>query len=291
VLVMPAALATLIAMPFGLEVWPLKVMGFGIDLMTWIAYAVARLPGAVGRIPAIPSLAFGLMVLGGLWLCLFQTRLRLAGLALITAGIGVAPLREKPDILVGRDGTLVAVRTAAGVLSSTPARGGTFELTRWLEHEADPRPARDVARGEAFRCDGSGCTTTVRGLTLAIATHPAALTDDCARAHVLVLTFPKPAGCTTAQGPVIDFFASRAEGTISLFVEDGRVRMKTVAQLRGERPWSRSRDVRRGPLQRTVSNSGSRLGAFASPFDLGSGDMRPRPEIEDEDLMQGDRDQ
>ena len=79
VVVMPAALATMIAMPFGLEWIPLWVMGVGIDLMTWIAYAVARLPGAVGYILAIPTLAFGLMAVGGLWLCLFRTRLRLAG--------------------------------------------------------------------------------------------------------------------------------------------------------------------------------------------------------------------
>jgi hypothetical protein len=32
-LIMPIALLVLLAMPFGLEVWPLKAMGFGIELM------------------------------------------------------------------------------------------------------------------------------------------------------------------------------------------------------------------------------------------------------------------
>lgn len=284
IVVMPAALATLIVMPFGLEVWPLWLMGAGIDAMTWIAYAVARLPGAVGRIPAIPTVAFGLMITGGIWLCLFRTRLRLAGLALIAAGLGVAPLRDKPDVLIGRDGNLVAVRTAAGTLSSMPAKGGMFELTRWLEHEADARPAREVAAADAFRCDSTGCTTTVRGKVLAVSTHPAAVADDCVRAHILVLTFPQPSACTMVRGPVIDFFAARAAGTIALFIDGDRVRMSTVAQARGDRPWARSRDVRRSPLQRANDPAHSRLRSFAAPFDLG-GELRLRPDVEDDDAM------
>ena len=62
--VMPAALATLVAMPFGLEAAPLWVMGLGIEAMVWCAARVAGLPGAVGRVPAIPTLAFVLMVVG-----------------------------------------------------------------------------------------------------------------------------------------------------------------------------------------------------------------------------------
>ena len=55
IVVMPAALATLVAMPFGLEAAPLWVMGWGIEAMVWCADWVAGLPGAVGRVPAIPT--------------------------------------------------------------------------------------------------------------------------------------------------------------------------------------------------------------------------------------------
>ena len=58
--VMPAALAVLLAMPFGLEAVPLWVMGLGIDGMVWCAHVVSALPGAVGRVPAIPTSAFAL---------------------------------------------------------------------------------------------------------------------------------------------------------------------------------------------------------------------------------------
>ena len=142
----------------------------------------------------------------------------------------------------------------------------------------------EVAAADAFRCDSTGCTTTVRGKVLAVSTHPAAVADDCVRAHILVLTFPQPSACTMVRGPVIDFFAARAAGTIALFIDGDRVRMSTVAQARGDRPWARSRDVRRSPLQRANDPAHSRLRSFAAPFDLG-GELRLRPDVEDDDAM------
>jgi competence protein ComEC len=53
--VMPAALATLVAMPLWLEAAPLWVMGLGIEAMMWCAHIVSGLPGAVGRVPSLPA--------------------------------------------------------------------------------------------------------------------------------------------------------------------------------------------------------------------------------------------
>ena len=59
--------------------------------MVWVAHRVADVPGAVLRVRAMPSAAFVLMIVGGLWLMLWQTRWRLAGIALIAAGAVLAP--------------------------------------------------------------------------------------------------------------------------------------------------------------------------------------------------------
>ncbi len=75
-IIMPMALAALVAMPFGLEAWPLQAMGVGIDLLVDVGKWVASWPGAVSVLPAIPAHALALMVLGGLWLCLWRTRWR-----------------------------------------------------------------------------------------------------------------------------------------------------------------------------------------------------------------------
>jgi competence protein ComEC len=285
IIVMPAALGVLVLMPFGLESLALWVMGHGIDAMTWVAYAVARLPGAVVRTPAIPTLSFVLMVAGGLWLSLWMRRWRLLGVAAIAAGIGLSPTLRHPDILVGRDGQLVAVRTAANELSALPAKGAAFELSRWLEHDGDNRKARDVTAA-AFRCDTAGCAATTKGIPVAVVRHPAALADDCVKAQVLLLVFPKPPGCRP-RGIAIDFFDLRARGTHALYIdgegEAQTVRVKTVAASRGDRPWALVRDMRRTISGRADPAGGSRLGSFAAPWDLNERDARPRPEIEDDD--------
>ena len=237
VIVMPAALATLVAMPFGLEAAPLRVMGWGIEAMVGCANWVAGLPGAVGRVPAIPTYAFVLMVVGGLWCTLWGTRWRLLGLAPIVLGLILAPTGRRPDVLVGRGGAIVAVRTDAGQLSALAGRGANFELARWLEHDGDGRPSAEVAKGQAFRCDSHGCTARVKGLLLAVANTPAALRDDCAAAAILVIKFRRPKGCAPA-GLVIDSDALAARGAHALRIDGGKIRAETVADTRGHRPWA-----------------------------------------------------
>jgi competence protein ComEC len=237
-LVMPAALVALILMPLGLEALPLKVMGGGIDAMLWTAERVASLPGAVLHIPAIPTAAFLLMIAGGLWLALWQTRWRLAGAALIAAGLALAPTLRLPDLLIGRDGALVAVRGETGQLGAVGVKRSSFELARWLEHDGDARSAQEAGSASGFLCDAVGCRTRVKGLTVAVAQRPAAFADDCRRASILVSSIVSPKSCLGPMA-VVDFFAARREGTHALYIEgDGRVRVETVAQVRGSRPWS-----------------------------------------------------
>ena len=177
------------------------------------------------------------MIAGGLWLALWQTRWRLAG-ALIAAGLALAPTLRLPDLLVGRDGALVAVREDDGQLSAVGAGRASFELARWLEHDGDERSAKEAGNAAGFLCDAVGCRTRVKGLTVAVAQRPAASADDCRRASILIASIVGPKSCSAPKA-VVDFFAARREGTHALYVEDdGRTRVETVAQTRGQCPWS-----------------------------------------------------
>jgi competence protein ComEC len=235
--VMPAALAALVALPFGLEAAPLWVMGLGIEAMTWCARTVAALPGAVGRMPAIPTYAFVLMIVGGLWWGLWHTRWRLLGLAPIVAGLVLAPTGRRPDVLVGRDAAVVAVRATDGKLSALGGRGSNFELARWLEHDGDSRSPAEAAKAQAFRCDQHGCTARVKGVLIAVANAPVALRDDCGAAAILVLKFDRPRGCNP-PGLAIDVEDVRRSGAHGLYIEGRDVRVETVAGNRGDRPWA-----------------------------------------------------
>lgn len=247
IVVMPAALATLLAMPVGLEASPLWVMEQGIRIMVWCAYTVARLPGAVGRIPAIPELAFGLMLAGGLWLCLWRAHWRLLGLGALAAGLALTPTLSRPDILVGNDAELVAIRGQDGKLAALAGSNSDYEMQRWLEHDGDDRPPREAISAADFRCDAAGCTATVKGRMIAVARHPAALGDDCRRADVLIIPFPKPRGCNP-PGLVIDKLAVRSRGTHTIRLDGSSFNVTTVGDVRGDRPWSKRE--RRRPMKR-----------------------------------------
>jgi len=265
-IVMPAALITLVVMPLGLESIPLAAMAAGVDIMTAVAYWVAALPGAIASIPEISELSFALMIAGGLWLTLWQTRWRALGLAAIGAGILVAGTNERPDILAGRGGDLVAVRGPDGRLAATGAKSRNFELDRWLQRDGDGRPARDVLKTRVFRCDGIGCTAAAKGLRIAVARHPSAIAEDCARSEILITQQRPPRDCT-APLVVIDRATLRREGTHALYLATDQTtgatriaRIETVAGQRGTRPWTerperlRPERPRPGAEERTSSS-------------------------------------
>jgi competence protein ComEC len=250
--IMPMALASLVAMPLGLEALPLWLMGLGIDAMVWCARLVAALPGAVAAMPAMPALAFELMVAGGIWLALWATSWRRLGLIAIVAGAGLAPFGPRPDIIVGPDGRMVAVRGTDGRLSALPVKGNSFELARWLETDGDARPVREAAAGAGFRCDGSGCTARVKGLTLAISQSPDAVADDCGRADIVIVAIRQAPPCAQPR-LLLDAWRLRGGGVHTISIRADGIRVTNVAELRGERPWSmpeRARRPRRGQVAR-----------------------------------------
>jgi competence protein ComEC len=274
-LVMPAALATLVAMPFGLEAWPLAVMDVGIRVMTWTATTVAALPGSVSRVPAISQTAFVLMVIGGLWICLWGTHVRWAGFLLVAAGVALAPLTERPDVLVGRGGRLVAVRGPDGLLQALGDRSAAYDLGRWLEREGDGRPVRDALKAAAWRCDAVGCTIGAGPRVIAVSQHPAAVVDDCARAAVVVMAFRRPRAC---DGPalVIDAAAIEAEGAHAVRFVEGGFELATVSRARQARPWNTLATVR------AISASiPARAARFAPPYSLIEPPLPNVPGIED----------
>lgn len=242
IIIMPAALATLLALPVGLESGPLIVMGFGIDFMSRVATWVAALPGSVIRVPAIPTLAFALIVAGGAWLLLWRGRLRVWGLAVIAAGLAITPFEPRPDVLVSRSGTLIAVRGADGRLAALAARSDLFDLGRWMERDGDSRGPANIADAKAaasvFTCDSSGCVAEISGRSLAVARHASALRDDCGRADILVLRVVRPANCAETA-IVIDVEALRREGAHSVTFNGPGAVVATVAGVHGRRPWIR----------------------------------------------------
>lgn len=238
-LIMPMALAALLLMPLGLEAWPLQAMGQGIESVTWVAQAVSSLDGAVIRVASIPALSLATIVIGGLWLILWRRRWRAAGLLIAAFGLVYSGGTDRPQMLIFRDGATVAVLSDSGRLAVTPGRSGTYSLERWLAAYADGQTAKEARNSGVFSCDDLACVATVLGKSVSLVHHPAALVEECARSDIVVARFPVGRRCNGARA-VVDLKDLQREGAHALHLDGQSIVIKTVADLRGGRPWTRS---------------------------------------------------
>lgn len=204
-LTMPAAVAGTLAMPFGLERWPLWAMGLGIDWMIAVGRWAAAMPGGAGWIGAPHAAAMPLGIVAVLWLSAWKSRLRLLGLVPALAAIAALGLGPRPDVLIGRHGSPIAVRGPDGALAVLGETKDRFDVSIWLAADADPRPVVPAALADGWSCDTTGCVFTrpVTGpglapdarLEIAVVRHPDAFAEDCRRAALVITPLVAPPGC------------------------------------------------------------------------------------------------
>lgn len=242
--VMPAGIAAMLAMPFGLEAGPLHLMGLGIDAVLWVARGVASWPGAVREVPAMPVWGLAVGTLGGLWLCLWRGRARWAGLAGLAGALLSIALTAPPDAMVSPTGRLVGVveeNQGARVLWLTSTRREGFAADIWAETlggaSTQAFARADVAAPGTPRCDAQGCVAGLGTLTLAIPATPEALGEDCARADIVITPLWVGRWCAPRE-LLIDGARLRAQGAHALYFDDTGWRVETVRDRRGARPWT-----------------------------------------------------
>ena len=239
--IMPWGMVALVLMPFGLEGLALAPMGWGIDAVVWIARQVAAQPGAVTLVPAMPAAALLTITVGGLWLCLWRSRWRFLGLAVIGGGLLLAGLDRRPDILVDGDARVMAVRGEDGRLWLSTRQRGRFVTDMWLRRDGQaevpiwPR-AGAGAPAAGLRCDTLGCIRRQGDRTIAFVRDPRALSEDCGRADLVISTVPVWDLCPSPEA-VVDRFDLWRGGAHALWLEPDGARVETVAEARGARPW------------------------------------------------------
>jgi competence protein ComEC len=236
--IMPAATLAMIAMPFGLDRWPLLLMGKGVVMMTAIAHWVAKLPGAASVAVVWPEYALVVVAIGGLWIAFWRRSWRWMGLIPVCAGIAAALLASRPDLLVARDGKTIALRLPDGSLGFLREPSDDYAAEIWLRRDGDAREvqAAIASPGQGIRCDELGCIATLAsGETVAAISRTQAL-EDCASADVVVSAVPTWRRCT---GPklVIDKFDLARNGGYAVWL-NGEPIIETVEGERGQRPWS-----------------------------------------------------
>lgn len=235
---MPSAAIAVALMPLGLEAWPLRVMGLGIQAMLAVGHWVSSLPGAVSVAAAWPMSALVLISLGGLWCVIWRRAWRWLGLITAFAGILLAYWQPAPDLLIGRDGRTAAIRTASGSLAFVEWPRDGYTAAEWLKRDGDTRdPGEAIATpSDGVRCDGVGCVAhTSRGKLIAFPSRVDAIKEDCTRADMVVSAAPLQ-GCSK-PAIVLDRAEIERAGGYSIWLSP--VRIVSVQAARGNRPWSR----------------------------------------------------
>jgi competence protein ComEC len=236
--IMPVGILGLMIMPLGLDGFCWRLMGGGIEWMTFVALWVTSFPGALGRIAAFGAGPLLVCTAGLVVLCLFKTPLRFIG-AFLIAGAAILMVRApQPDVLIAADGSAIALRGENGRLSMVKSGSDVFAFREWLAADADARTPKDATLGEGIRCDAAGCVGKLRdGSLIAIAKTVEAFEEDCRRAVLVVSVRDAPPGCAAV---VIDRNVWRRSGAMALRRRGEEFEITATRSPGYDRPWARA---------------------------------------------------
>jgi competence protein ComEC len=232
-IVMPAAMTGVLLMPLGLEVLPLKVMGWGLQGVMLVSDWVASWPAAGLRLPLISSTAAVALGLASAFAVLPITRLRLLALPFLVVAVGLLwQGQEKPVLLVDERAANVAVMTEAGWVPAQ-AKFGAASVSRWLAQSGDTAGFKQASKREGWRCSEGVCEAKVGGLRVAFLPKAASLFPSCPQVDVLVSQEPLRRRCN-GRLATVDRFDVWRNGAYAVYVGG---RLEHVRGAQGARPW------------------------------------------------------
>lgn len=251
-IVMPAAVFGVLTYPFGLD-WPAwALMGLASGLVLQLANWVATIDHSTLVIPAFGEAALMCFAASLLWAALWTTKLRLLAILPLATGVAVAAKPEKPDVLIERDGSGVAVRGGHGrlVLAGRPS---PFVIQQWLNADGDGRKPTDPSLREGAACDTLGCVIRAKdGRSVAFARDRLAIVEDCRRADIVVTPIPWSAPCSAK---LVDRTALGRDGATALVSRSGGWRVLQSDRPDADRPWTR-KSLRPAPTPSASSQPG-----------------------------------
>jgi competence protein ComEC len=237
---MPAAAAAAALTPIGLHEPALWVMGQSIGAILAIARWAADIPGAVRAVAEPQPLVPALIVLGGLFLCLGASRLRVLGLAPIAIGLLIwAGGTQRPILLIAPGGDAIGLVGPEGRAVDRP-RGSSYVIKNWLASDGDvatheiaasrPGLLRQGRRAEGVLGNGWR-VVLVKGRA-----SPNLLTAACTDKVLLIA----PSGPRGPEGACVYLGPARLRdlGAMSVSVDAAGLHVRSAIQETAGRMWS-----------------------------------------------------
>jgi competence protein ComEC len=228
-----------------------------------LAHAVASAPGAVATLPVFPPWGFGLAIVGGLWLLLWQTRWRRWGAVPLAIGMAALLAQPRPDILVTGDGKHIAAALPDGGYALLRDRAGDYIRDTLSEAAGVDTPLSALADLDHVECNRDFCRWShgagaTRRIILASRGRDriegADMIAACAAADVVISDRWLPRECA-ARWLTIDRDSLAETGGLALYLGE---RPEAVATLRvgDAHPW-------RQPQQLSGNDEAVPTGALA----------------------------
>ena len=245
--VMPLLVVALALDPLGLAAPVWWAVGHALDALIGLAAAVAAWPGSVVRLGLMPVSAYALLVGGGLWLFIWQSRLRWLGAVPIAAGAVLALSARPPDLLVSADGHHVGILLDAydddgPRLALLRERTGDFLRDAWGGVTAATADAAIADLPDAdcsvdacvARIVRAGTTTRLLATLSRDRIERPAFAPACAAADIVVSDRRLPSWCAP-RWLKLDRTALGKTGAVAIWLTPRRV--ETVGALTGDHPW------------------------------------------------------
>ena len=247
-------LTTFVIMPF--EALALLCDSVGLGAPFWwvteqalrvligLAHGVAEAPGAVAMLPSFPPWGFALAVFGGLWILLWQTRWRRAGVVPLVVGVAALLAQPRPDLLVTGDGRHIAAALPDGSYALLRDRAGDYIRDTMAEAAGVDTPLGALTELDHVECNRDFCRWS-QGAGAAPRIILASRGSDriegadmataCAAADVVISDRWLPRECA-ARWMTIDRDSLAETGGLALYLGDVP---EAVTSLRAgdEHPW------------------------------------------------------
>ncbi len=241
--VMPTEALALAADAIGLGAPFWWVAGRAIGLLLWIAHSAAEAPGSVAMLPGMPDGAFALIIIGLLWIVLWRSRIRVAGLIPIALGAAWAVSTPVPDLLISGDGQHLAVRTPAGGIAMLRDKSGDYARETMAENAGVDGEALLLSDQPFATCTRDACLALVQsgGRTFRVLATRSLyqlpsdqLIAACRAADIVVSDRRLPSACRPAWLK-LDAPALRRTGGLAISLASGRI--VTVRRPGDHHPW------------------------------------------------------
>ena len=225
--VMPLAVVSLLAMPFGLEAGPLFLMGKALEPILSAAAWVASWPKAMAYIGAAPNWVLPIYSLGFVALCMGRRWWKLLGLSFIFMAFIGWGQASTPDLRISEDGKVAFwhVPEAEGgnpILLVGSRRSDRYGREQFAQRaglsDVDWAPYED----RIALCDALACRAKVGAWQISILQHPSEVPEECRASDLVVLAVRSagPVARRNCDAVLIDETSLRETGALDVYLKD-----------------------------------------------------------------------